>query len=230
MRSARVAVAVLAGVLLVACTAPAPPGSADPGGKERSTVRGTPGPVAPSPAPSTLVPPGDAGLAPPTALPVETLPGGIDLTAAAVTEADLAYRGDTSREGAVAAAFVFAMAWHQAMATGDAGLLRVASSPDCAFCTSVADAAEASPSRQEDGHLLHFTAWPLGDVPARENYPYAVVSIGVEIADGVTSPDSPDDVEVLSHDRLVADVALDLTPEGWVVHGVATRPWDGATP
>lgn len=151
---------------------------------------------------------------------VEPLAGGIDVTQVPVGPGDRFVRDVEGQDGAMSTAFVFLAAWSTAITSGDATELRALSSEACDFCSSVADTAStASPA---DG--AHFTIWPLGDVPPTADYPYALVSVGVETARSRTADGL---LDRRSHERFVADLALEQADDGWRVHGVATRPWEG---
>lgn len=233
--AATAATAVLTAVLMVGCTAqPADPadaassaggsvapeavaGTASSGTKDTGT-RPDATPVPPLPgAPATAV---DPALGPGTAM-----------TATGATDQQIAdMRADPSYEAAVATAQYLLAAWRDAIAGGDATRLRDLASPDCAFCHSIAESSQDAPLTPQDGFEVAMTMWPLGDSPARDDFPYPTATVGMALlVFSMGEVDGVPHAELVAQEHQKLSIAVVRTDDRWSVHGVSSSPWDGTS-
>ena len=252
--TAALAAALLLPLPLAACTAPHAPPVGDRPMTSRTAEAAEPGSAAPDrdaaakgakatgrldtvdAAATDRAPeedaPVDPAAAPPVGLgPVDPVLGtGVDLSGLEVTEEVRALMlTDASVRGADSAAYLFVAAWGQALTSGEGSTVRSLSAADCAFCASVADAAEAT-SLDADLELTT-TVWPVTVLEPTESFPHRVVVVGLEHLVGrVGSVGEAVHLDVVSSRRQLVRIAVVWADGAWWVHGADAEPWDGSDP
>lgn len=138
-------------------------------------------------------------------------------------------RSVPSVQGATDTAFLYLAAWLHGINTGDPSFLIDLSTDDCRYCAATVARLATDPRTVADGFSTQMTATLLATQEPNADHDYAVVSIGVQVDSvQVTEVDGVQTMQMLEPTTAGFRFAVQSTPSGWAIGGIANDEWDGS--
>lgn len=140
-----------------------------------------------------------------------------------------AVRSDPSLQGATDTVFLYLAAWLHGINTGDPSLLTELSTGDCQYCTATVARLVTDPRTVADGFSTQMTATLLAVQEPTSDHDYAVASVGLQVDSAqMTEVDGVQTMQLLEPMTAGLRFAVQSTPSGWAIGGIANEEWDGS--
>lgn len=138
-------------------------------------------------------------------------------------------RSDPSLQGAIDTALLYLAAWLHGINTGDPTLLTELSTGDCQYCTATVARLATDPRTVADGFSTQMAATLFASEEPDADHDYAVVSLGVQVDSAqVTDVGGVQTMQMLEPMTAGFRFAVQSTPSGWAIGGIANEEWDGS--